>query len=207
MVNGFIIKCIHSVVQTILNSEEEIESLDRAIGDGDHYINIKRGSMAVQSIESELTSLPPDQAFKKIGMTLMTSVGGASGPLFASFFLALAKEITGETNLQQFSKGFTSGVKSIMDRGKSKLGDKTMLDVLIPVSEKLQLLANEGCEKQELIKEIDSIAMAGVIATKDMMPSKGRSAGLAERAIGHIDPGAKTCQLIISTVCNELKLN
>ena len=207
MVNGFIIKCIHSVVQTILNSEAEIESLDRAIGDGDHYINIKRGSMAVQSIESELTSLPPDQAFKKIGMTLMTSVGGASGPLFASFFLALAKEITGETNLQQFSKGFTSGVKSIMDRGKSKLGDKTMLDVLIPVSEKLQLLANEGCEKQELIKEIDSIAMAGVIATKDMMPSKGRSAGLAERAIGHIDPGAKTCQLIISTVCNELKLN
>ena len=207
MVNGFIIKCIHSVVQTILNSEEEIESLDRAIGDGDHYINIKRGSMAVQSIESELTSLPPDQAFKKIGMTIMTSVGGASGPLFASFFLALAKEIKGETNLQQFSKGFTSGVKSIMDRGKSKLGDKTMLDVLIPVSEKLQLLANEGCEKQELIKEIDSIAMAGVIATKDMMPSKGRSAGLAERAIGHIDPGAKTCQLIISTVCNELKLN
>ena len=207
MVNGFIIKCIHSVVQTILNSEEEIESLDRAIGDGDHYINIKRGSMAVQSIESELTNLPPDHAFKKIGMTLMTSVGGASGPLFASFFLALAKEITGETNLQQFSKGFTSGVKSIMDRGKSKLGDKTMLDVLIPVSEKLQLLANEGCEKQELIKEIDSIAMAGVIATKDMMPSKGRSAGLAERAIGHIDPGAKTCQLIISTVCNELKLN
>ena len=75
MVNGFIIKCIHSVVQTILNSEAEIESLDRAIGDGDHYINIKRGSMAVQSIESELTSLPPDQAFKKIGMTLMTSVG------------------------------------------------------------------------------------------------------------------------------------
>ena len=207
MSNGFIIKCIHSVVQTILNSEEEIESLDRAIGDGDHYINIKRGSMAVQSIESELTNLPPDQAFKKIGMTLMTSVGGASGPLFASFFLALAKEIKSETNLQQFSKGFTSGVKSIMDRGKSKLGDKTMLDVLIPVSEKLQLLANEGCEKQELIKEIDSIAMAGVIATKDMMPSKGRSAGLAERAIGHIDPGAKTCQLIISTVCNELKLN
>ena len=205
MVNGFIIKCIHSVVQTILNSEAEIESLDRAIGDGDHYINIKRGSMAVQSIESELTSLPPDQAFKKIGMTLMTSVGGASGPLFASFFLALAKEIKGETNLQQFSKGFTSGVKSIMDRGKSKLGDKTMLDVLIPVSEKLESLANEGCEKQKLIKEIDLVAMAGVMATKDMMPSKGRSAGLAERAVGHIDPGAKTCQIIISTVCKELK--
>ena len=92
-----------------------------------------------------------------------------------------------------------------MDRGKSKLGDKTMLDVLIPVSEKLQSLADEGCEKHQLIKEIDSVAIAGVVATKDMMPSKGRSAGLAERAIGHIDPGAKTCQLIISTVCKELK--
>ena len=205
MAKGFIIKCVDSVVKTILNAEEEIGHLDRAIGDGDHYINIKRGSIAVQSIESELTTLPPDQAFKKIGMTLMASVGGASGPLFASFFLALAKEVSDESNLQQFSKGFTSGVESIIDRGKSKLGDKTMLDVLIPVSKKLESLANEGCEKQKLIKEIDLVAMAGVMATKDMMPSKGRSAGLAERAVGHIDPGAKTCQLIISTVCNELK--
>jgi dihydroxyacetone kinase-like protein len=205
MTNGFIIKCIDSVAKTILDAEEEIESLDRAIGDGDHYINIKRGSIAVQSIKSELTTLPPDQAFKKIGMTLMASVGGASGPLFASFFLALAKEVSCESNLPQFSKGFTSGVESIMDRGKSKLGDKTMLDVLIPVSKKLESLANERSEKQKLIKEIDLVAMAGVIATKDMMPSKGRSAGLAERAVGHIDPGAKTCQLIISTVCKELK--
>ena len=205
MTNGFIIKCIDSVVKTILDSEEEIESLDRVIGDGDHYINIKRGSIAVQSIESELSNLPPDQAFKKIGMTLMASVGGASGPLFASFFLALAKEVSCESNLPQFSKGFTSGVESIMDRGKSKLGDKTMLDVLIPVSKKLESLANERSEKQKLIKEIDLVAMAGVIATKDMMPSKGRSASLAERAVGHIDPGAKTCQLIISTVCKELK--
>ena len=204
MTNGFIIKCIESVVKTILNAEDEIESLDRAIGDGDHYINI-RGSIAVQSTELELATLTPDQAFKKIGMTIMTSVGGASGPLFASFFLALAKEVSGESNLQQFSKGFTSGVESIMHRGKSKLGDKTMLDVLIPVSEKLESLANEGCEIQKLIKEIDLVAMAGVMATKDMMPSKGRSAGLAERAIGHIDPGAKTCQIIISTVCKELE--
>ena len=205
MTNGFIIKCIDSVAKTILDAEEEIESLDRAIGDGDHYINIKRGSIAVQSIKSELTTLPPDQAFKKIGMTLMASVGGASGPLFASFFLTLAKEVSCESNLPQFSKGFTSGVESIMDRGKSKLGDKTMLDVLIPVSKKLESLANERSEKQKLIKEIDLVAMAGVIATKDMMPSKGRSASLAERAVGHIDPGAKTCQLIISTVCKELK--
>ena len=205
MANNFIIKCIDSVAKTILDAEEEIESLDRAIGDGDHYINIKRGSIAVQSIKSELTTLPPDQAFKKIGMTLMASVGGASGPLFASFFLTLAKEVSCESNLPQFSKGFTSGVESIMDRGKSKLGDKTMLDVLIPVSKKLESLANERSEKQKLIKEIDLVAMAGVIATKDMMPSKGRSASLAERAVGHIDPGAKTCQLIISTVCKELK--
>ena len=205
MTNGFIIKCIDSVAKTILDAEEEIESLDRAIGDGDHYINIKRGSIAVQSIKSELTTLPPDQAFKKIGMTLMASVGGASGPLFASFFLALAKEVSCESNLPQFSKGFTSGVESIMDRGKSKLGDKTMLDVLIPVSKKLESLANERSEKQKLIKEIDLVAMAGVMATKDMMPSKGRSAGLAERAVGHIDPGAKTCQLIIRAVCKELK--
>ena len=182
MTNGFIIKCIDSVAKTILDAEEEIEHLDRAIGDGDHYINIKRGSIAVQSIESELTTLPPDQAFKKIGMTLMTSVGGASGPLFASFFLALAKEISGESNLQQFSKGFTSGVESIMDRGKSKLGDKTMLDVLIPVSKKLESLAKEGCEKQKLIKEIDLVAMTGGDGNKRYDAIKRKISGLSRQS-------------------------
>ncbi|MBT3826364.1 MAG: dihydroxyacetone kinase subunit L [Nitrosomonadales bacterium] len=204
MKSDFIIQCIDNITNCIVESESEIESLDRVIGDGDHYINIKRGALAVQSIKGDLNHLTNAEAFKKIGMTIMSSVGGASGPLFASFFLALSKEVSDNDDLHKFSLGFSRGVESIMQRGKSKLGDKTMLDVLIPVSEKLQSLVKDGCEKNIMIKEIDLTAQAGVIATKDLIPAKGRSAGLAERAVGHIDPGAKTCQIIISTICNQL---
>ena len=80
-----------------------------------------------------------------------------------------------------------------------------MLDVLIPVSEKLRSLTDAGCEIKEIIKQIDLVAKDGVLSTKKLIPTKGRAAGLADRAVGHIDPGAKTCQLIISTVCDELK--
>ena len=205
MTNGFIIKCIDSVAKTILDAEEEIESLDRAIGDGDHYINIKRGSFALQAIKSDLKGLPIPDTFKKIGMTLMSSIGGASGPLFASFFITFSKHITDGDSLQNFSLAFSHGVESIMQRGKARLGDKTMLDVLIPVSEKLRSLTDAGCEIKEIIKQIDLVAKDGVLSTKKLMPTKGRAAGLGDRAIGHIDPGAKTCQLIISTVCDELK--
>ena len=204
MENDFIIKCIDSVAQCIIDREDEIESLDRAIGDGDHYINIKRGSSALQSIKPELEDMSTREIFKKIGMTLMTSVGGASGPLFASFFLTVSKHTEEDDNLQKFSQAFALGVESIMQRGKSKLGDKTMLDVLIPVSEKLKVLADDSYEIKELTKQIDLVAQASVKATKDLLPTKGRAAGLADRAIGHIDPGAKTCQLIISTICYEL---
>ena len=205
MRNDSIIKCIDSVAQCFIDSEDEIESLDRAIGDGDHYINIKRGSFALQAIKSDLKGLPIPDTFKKIGMTLMSSIGGASGPLFASFFITFSKHIKDGDSLQNFSLAFSHGVESIMQRGKSKLGDKTMLDVLIPVSEKLRSLTDAGCELNEIIKHIDLVAKDGVLSTKKLMPTKGRAAGLGDRAIGHIDPGAKTCQLIISTVCDELK--
>ena len=205
MRNDSIIKCIDSVAQCFIDSEDEIESLDRAIGDGDHYINIKRGSFALQAIKSDLKGLPIPDTFKKIGMTLMSSIGGASGPLFASFFITFSKHIKDGDSLQNFSLAFSHGVESIIQRGKAKLGDKTMLDVLIPVSEKLRSLTDAGCELNEIIKHIDLVAKDGVLSTKKLMPTKGRAAGLGDRAIGHIDPGAKTCQLIVSTVCDELK--
>ena len=104
MENDFIIKCIDSVAQCIIDREDEIESLDRAIGDGDHYINIKRGSSALQSIKPELEDMPTNEIFKKIGMTLMTSVGGASGPLFASFFLSVSKHIEEGDNVQKLDE-------------------------------------------------------------------------------------------------------
>ena len=203
---SFLIKCIDEVHNVIIKNEKEIESLDRAIGDGDHFINLKRGCIAVQSINDELLSLTNSQIFQKIGMKILSTVGGASGPLFATFFLEVAKIIKdSEDELYNFYEGFNQAVNAIKQRGKSDIGQKTMLDVLIPVAVIFKSNIKYNIDRQKILDAINAEAHKGVLATKDLIPTKGRAAGLGERAVGHIDPGAKSCQLMINAVCKVLK--
>lgn len=202
----FLVKCIDKVNDVIIKNEKEIESLDRAIGDGDHFINLKRGCNAIQSINDELLPLNNSQIFQRIGMKILSTVGGASGPLFATFFLEISKTIKdSEDELHNFCEGFNQAVNAIKKRGKSDIGQKTMLDVLIPVAETLKTNSGNDVDRQKLLEAIDSEAHKGVLTTKDLIPTKGRAAGLGERAVGHIDPGAKSCQLIINAICILLK--
>ena len=110
----------------IVANESEIESLDRAIGDGDHFINMKRGSEIIADMHNELLPLPADEALNKIGMKLLSTIGGASGPLFASFFMSMAKviKVNGGNNPLEIAAAFAAGVHAIMQRGKSNLGEK-----------------------------------------------------------------------------------
>ena len=203
---SFLIKCIDEVHNVIIKNEKEIESLDRAIGDGDHFINLKRGCIAVQSINDELLSLTNSQIFQKIGMKILSTVGGASGPLFATFFLEIAKTIKdSEDELYNFYEGFNQAVNAIKQRGKSDIGQKTMLDVLMPVAVIFKSNIKYNIDRQKILDAINAEAHKGVLATKDLIPTKGRAAGLGERAVGHIDPGAKSCQLMIKAVCKVLK--
>ena len=203
---SFLIKCIDEVNNVIIKNEKEIESLDRAIGDGDHFINLKRGCIAVQSINHELLSLNNSQIFQKIGMKILSTVGGASGPLFATFFLEVSKKIKdSENELHNFCEGFEQAVNAIKQRGKSDIGQKTMLDVLLPVAKTFKTNIGDNIDRRKLLDAIDAEALKGVLATRDLIPTKGRAAGLGERAIGHIDPGAKSCQLMINAVCRVLK--
>ena len=204
----FILRAAKAVHETILAEESEIESLDRAIGDGDHVINIKRGAAAIVAMHDELAGLPPDAALQKIGMKLLSTIGGASGPLIAGFFLAMGKavgerdvEIPPAGDLNQAALAFAAGVEAIRNRGKADLGEKTMLDVLIPVSRAFTRLAAAGVRRAALFDELDRVAEQGMLSTRDLIATKGRAAFLGERAIGHIDPGAKTSQLILRTVC------
>tara|TARA_B100000035_G_scaffold308940_1_gene314362 strand:+ start:4269 stop:4907 length:639 start_codon:yes stop_codon:yes gene_type:complete len=202
----FLVKCIDKVNDVIIKNEKEIESLDRAIGDGDHFINLKRGCNAIQSINDELLPLNNSQIFQRIGMKILSTVGGASGPLFATFFLEISKTIKdSEDELRNFCEGFTQAVNAIKKRGKSDIGQKTMLDVLIPVAETLKSNSGNDVDRQKLLDAIDTEALKGVLMTKDLIPTKGRAASLGERAVGHIDPGAKSCQLIINAICILLK--
>ena len=188
----------------IVANESEIESLDRAIGDGDHYINMKRGSEIIAGMYNELLPLPADEALNKIGMKLLSTIGGASGPLFASFFMNMAKvvKVNGGNNPLEIAAAFAAGVQAIMQRGKANLGEKTMLDVLIPVSTTFTLSALEGKSLAEICVALKLAADTGLESTRDLIATKGRAAGLGERAIGHLDAGAKSCQVMVHAVCD-----
>ena len=199
-----ILSAAEAVQQAILANESELESLDRAIGDGDHFHNMKRGSATVVELKQELAPLTPDAALNKIAMKLLSTIGGASGPLIASFFMAMAKaeKEQGTDTPVKMAAAFAAGVDALKQRGKSDVGEKTMLDVLISVSQKFTELANQNAEPQAIYAALKIEAEKGMLATKDMVASKGRAAFLGERARGHIDPGAKSCQVIINTICD-----
>lgn len=203
MSTAFILSSAHAIRDTIVNHESELESLDREIGDGDHYINMKRGASTIADMQAELATLTPDAVLNKIGMKLLSTIGGASGPLLASFFMGMGKVIKekGDESIQTYALAFSAGVDTIRQRGKADLGEKTMLDVLIPVARQFTNLAENATPLKEICSALILTAEQGMLSTKDLIATKGRAAGLGERAIGHIDPGAKSCQLMITTVC------
>jgi dihydroxyacetone kinase-like protein len=198
---------IDAVHAAVLAHESEIESLDRAIGDGDHFVNLKRGLSTLAAMREELLPLAPDTALQKMGMKLLSTIGGASGPLFASFFMAMAASMKTQRNegSAAVAAAFAAGVESIKQRGKAGLGEKTMLDVLIPVADTFSRKAVGNAAMPELLAAIEASAEAGMLSTRDLVATKGRAAFLGERAIGHIDAGAKSTQVMISAVCRMLE--
>ena len=189
---------IQAIADTIEKNAEEITALDQAIGDGDHVVNLQRGIHALVAQSAELSQLDWVTAWQKIGMTLMSTVGGASGSLYGTLFITLSKSAREKPlNLQTFAEIFTQGVESVKQRGKADAGEKTMLDVLIPVAEYLKKSAADAVPLPEVLENIGTVAVAGMESTRDMLATKGRASFLGERTRGHIDAGAKTMQLMI----------
>lgn len=199
-----IVASVRAVHRAILDNAPLIESLDREIGDGDHLINVTRGCETLVALAPELQPLAPAQAYDRIGRKLLGTIGGASGPLLASFFMAMGKDLDGveQPGHAQMAQAFSAGVDAIRSRGKADLGEKTMLDVLIPVARLFVRLADEGAPLETLCARLKDEAERGMLATRDMVASKGRAYFLGERAIGHIDPGSKTSQVAIAAVCD-----
>jgi phosphoenolpyruvate---glycerone phosphotransferase subunit DhaL len=201
-----ILDALAAVQRSILANESQIESLDRAIGDGDHFINVRRGCEVLVTLSPDLKGMAPGLALHKIGMKLLGTIGGASGPLISSFFIAMGKTLEGveEPDRRQFAAAFAAGVEAIKTRGKADVGEKTMLDVLIPVSRLLIKLTDENTPLPALCAQLKDEATRNMLATKDMIASKGRASFLGERALGHIDPGCKTCEVTIAAVCDTV---
>ena len=194
------------IIQKVIDANaSEIEKLDQNIGDGDHIFNVQRGLKLVVELESTIKDLPLSKALNMIAMKVLSGIGGSSGALFGTFFMSMAKTSNlEEVNFSKACEMIISGINAMKDRGKADVGEKTMMDVLIPVSEKLNEIKNENIDKNQGLKEIIKIAEDRMLATKDMLATKGRASFLGERAKGHIDPGARSSQLIIETICKSI---
>ena len=180
--------------------EEELTTLDRAIGDGDHGANMRRGFAAIEAAGAEVTGLEFGAALQKAGMTLVMSVGGASGPLYGSLLMAMGKHAaSAPQDAAGVAAMLTDGIEAVKKRGRSDAGAKTMLDVLVPVRD---AIAASGGDAMAAAR---AAADAGLAATRDMKATKGRASFLGERSIGHLDPGARSSALLVHAVCDSLE--
>jgi dihydroxyacetone kinase-like protein len=183
---------ITTAADAIAAHAEELTALDQAIGDGDHGLNMKRGFEAVRSEAEVFSAKPLPDALKAIGTKLVMTVGGASGPLFGTLFLALGKEISAHSDRASLTAAFGKAIEAVAARGKSQIGQKTMLDVLQPV--------HDALAGGKTAAEIADIADAAAEATVPMKALRGRASFLGDRSIGHMDPGARSTALLVRTV-------
>ena len=204
MDSEIIFNAINQIKISIDQHKDEIEKLDQEIGDGDHIFNIQRGIKESLDLKDELSGLSPSEILKKIGIKIMTTVGGASGALFATLIMGMSKKYNNELSDQKnIAEMITEGVEAMKKRGKADLGEKTMLDVLIPVSKELQKLSDKD-DVKHIAEKIKEVAEKGMLSTKNLIATKGRASFLGERAKGHIDPGARSSQLAIEAICNTI---
>ena len=203
MTSDLVGRLLDAAVATIREQAAQLTALDQAIGDGDHGINMRRGFDAIAQAREELAALPLDQALQKAGMTLVMKVGGASGPLYGSLLMAMGKAAVPE-DAGSLVEAFGQGIEAVKKRGRSDVGEKTMLDVLVPTLQALQAGAADGAAVGELSAKVRAVAEEALAATAPMRATKGRASFLGERSIGHLDPGARSSALLIEAVCDVL---
>lgn len=192
-------RLIDSVARRIIDHAEELTRLDQAIGDGDHGLNMKRGCEAVLADLDKIVALPAGAAFQAVGMALVMKVGGASGPLYGTLFMALGKAFPAEPTRNGVANACAAAIDAVKLRGKSDVHMKTMLDVLVPVLETFK----EGGER--LYARLRSSARSAAAATVPMRAVRGRASFLGERSVGHMDPGARSSWLMVEAIADVLE--
>lgn len=190
-----------------INSEKDyLTQLDNEIADGDHGINLARGFSAVEEMLKTSTDSDIGSLFKNIGMKLVSSVGGAAGPLYGTAFIRAAGVVNGkqEINEDDYINCLNAAIEGIKFRGKAVFGEKTMLDSLIPAYEQITKIFNETSNiKQALVNGVKA-AYDGVEYTKTIIATKGRASYIGERSLGHQDPGATSITFLLETICKEI---
>ena len=197
---------IKLIAKDIEANKEYLTELDTAIGDADHGINLSRGFSAVDKKLEEATNLnTPGDVLKTTAMTLISTVGGASGPLYGTLFIKMAGALKEEEiTLSGFCDALDIGIEGVKARGRAVAGEKTMLDVLIPVLDSLKGALENGVSGKEAFEEALIKAKEGYEYTKSIVATKGRASYLGERSLGHIDPGCMSSYLMLKAVSEFL---
>lgn len=204
-----LLKIIYGIADTIEKNKEFLTQLDSAIGDSDHGINMNKGFKAVKEKLKAVEDKDCGTILKTVAMTLISTVGGASGPLYGTAFLKASLVVNGkmEVNKEDAIKMFDEAIKGIMSRGKAQKGEKTMLDALIPAFQALKESTDSGDSLTETAVKCKQAALDGVEFTKKIIATKGRASYLGERSLGHQDPGATSSYLMLEVISNVLKDN
>lgn len=190
-------RLVRALAGSVIEHADELTSLDQAIGDGDHGLNMKRGFEAVLAALPGLADKSLPEMLKAIGMTLVMKVGGASGPLVGTFFMELGKALPEQPSRADLVAATEKAIDAVKARGRSEAGQKTLLDVLVPVH---ALLAGGGDAKA-----IAAEAVQAADRTTPMLAIRGRASFLGERSIGHMDPGSRSASLLIGAAVETLE--
>lgn len=195
---GWVLRWAELAQRVVAENRIELMELDRAIGDGDHGDNLDRGFTAVTTKLADAASDTPAAVLKLIATTLMSTVGGAAGPLYGTAFLRAATSAGDErVDASGVAALLTAAVEGVVARGKAAPGDKTMVDALAPAAEAARAAAENGAAPRAVLAAAAEAAEEGARATEPMVARKGRASYLGERSAGHVDPGAQSSALIL----------
>ncbi len=194
--------------ERIKSQEMYLSELDAAIGDADHGANMRRGTRKIceRMAEPDFPIEDISSFMRAIAMILISSVGGAAGPLYGAFFMRAAQVEQDDTTLtlDELAAMFRAGLEGIQQRGKAQVGDKTMLDALQPAVEALEVAAKQGLAISTALEAARHSAEKGMHDTIDLQANRGRASYLGPRAIGHQDPGATSLYYLIETAAQTL---
>ncbi|MDJ0715047.1 MAG: dihydroxyacetone kinase subunit DhaL [Prochloraceae cyanobacterium] len=197
-----ITKWLDALTTTYEEKKDYLTELDAAIGDADHGINMNRGFQKVKQQLANIGDKDIESILKTVSMTLISSVGGASGPLYGTFFLRASMAVKGKPELtaEDMAALLQSGLDGVVQRGKAKLGDKTIVDAIAPAVDAFKQAIAAGSTTVEGLKNAVAAAEEGMINTIPMVAKKGRASYLGERSAGHQDPGATSSYLMLKAL-------
>lgn len=207
MITGIELKEILGDVSSMIDRKKlYLSELDAAIGDGDHGLNLSKGFKAVEEKIQSVSNDNIGNILKTAGVALVTTVGGASGPLYGTAFMKGAAVVNEKDSIDMndFLNILSEALNGIKMRGKSTEGEKTMIDTLSPVVDEVKKELEEGKNSSFVLESIKTVARKGMESTRDIIATKGRASYLKERSIGHKDPGATSMYYVLDTICESV---